>query len=188
MTYSVHVTLAGHPDNPRVFAQQIGVTLLQKADGSLTLAYAIHGAPEALRIPAPSVAGTPAVADALWRATCCELFVSTALTAGYREYNFSPSGQWAVYDFGAYRQPAPTLQAVAPPEIRFAPRPDRLQLDVRLPPGSLPAADSLRCTLAVVLEARDGSLGYWALAHPAGQPDFHHPAGFALQLPHLARA
>lgn len=187
MTYSVHVTLAGHPDNPDGFTHQIGATLLQKADGSLTLAYAIHGAPERLRIPAPIVAGKPAAADALWRATCCELFVATALTAGYREYNFSPSGQWAVYDFGAYRQPMPARQAAPTPEIRFAERTDRLQLDVRLPPGSLPDIDNLRCALAVVLEAQDGSLGYWALAHPAGQPDFHHPAGFALQLANLSR-
>ena len=34
-----------------------------------------------------------------------------------------------------------------------------------------------------VIEAVDGSVSYWALAHPAGKPDFHHPDGFALQLP-----
>jgi hypothetical protein len=187
MTYSVHVTLAGHPDNPPGFTQQIGATLLQKSDGSLTLAYAIHGVPEALRIPAAIDSRTPAAADALWRATCCELFIATVLTAGYREYNFSPSGQWAIYDFGAYRQPTPAKQDAPVPDIRFTQGPDRLQLDVRLPPGSLPDADTLRCALAVVLEARDGSLGYWALAHPAGQPDFHHPTGFALQLAHLTR-
>ena len=185
MTHSVHVTLAGHPDNPPTFTQQIGATLLQKSDGSLTLAYALHGAPEALRIPPPA---EPAAADALWRATCCELFISTAVSPGYREYNFSPSGQWAVYDFGAYRQPTPARQAVPVPNIRFSQRSDHLQLDVRLPPSSLPHIDTLRCALAVVLEARDGSLGYWALAHPAGQPDLHHPAGFALQLPNLSRA
>jgi hypothetical protein len=38
----------------------------------------------------------------------------------------------------------------------------------------------------VVLEedggALSGALSYWALRHPPGKPDFHHPAGFALEL------
>ena len=41
-------------------------------------------------------------ADDLWRTTCFELFVAGEGTA-YREYNFSPSGQWAAYDFDDYR-------------------------------------------------------------------------------------
>lgn len=30
----------------------------------------------------------------------------------------------------------------------------------------------------------DGGRAYWALHHPPGQPDFHHPPGFALRLPY----
>ena len=29
----------------------------------------------------------------------------------------------------------------------------------------------------------DGGISYWALAHPPGKPDFHHPDSFALTLP-----
>ena len=34
----------------------------------------------------------------------------------------------------------------------------------------------------VVIETVDGERSYWALAHPAGQPDFHHRDSFTLAL------
>ena len=37
--------------------------------------------------------------------------------------------------------------------------------------------------LSAVLEEKDGTKSYWALAHPSGdKPDFHHPACFAARL------
>ena len=33
------------------------------------------------------------------------------------------------------------------------------------------------------IEETDGTLSYWALAHPSPKPDFHHPDGFVLELP-----
>jgi hypothetical protein len=33
-----------------------------------------------------------------------------------------------------------------------------------------------------VIEAIDGTLSYWALAHAPGSPDFHHLDCFALEL------
>lgn len=38
----------------------------------------------------------------------------------------------------------------------------------------------LRLALCAVIEASDGSLSYWALAHPADRPDFHHPGSAIL--------
>ena len=38
--------------------------------------------------------------------------------------------------------------------------------------------------LCAVIEEKDGTKSYWALAHPPGdKPDFHDPACFALELP-----
>ena len=38
--------------------------------------------------------------------------------------------------------------------------------------------------LSAVLEEKDGTKSYWALAHPAGdKPDFHAPDCFAAKLP-----
>lgn len=41
------------------------------------------------------------------------------------------------------------------------------------------------CEIAIsaVIEETDGTKSYWALAHPAGKPDFHHPTCFAATLP-----
>jgi len=46
--------------------------------------------------------------------------------------------------------------------------------------GALPELDAARVALASVIEAGDGTLSYWALRHPPGKPDFHHPDGFVL--------
>ena len=34
-----------------------------------------------------------------------------------------------------------------------------------------------------VLEEKDGTKSYWALAHAADKPDFHHPDCFVAKLP-----
>jgi hypothetical protein len=41
------------------------------------------------------------------------------------------------------------------------------------------------CTVGIsaVIEEQDGTKSYWALAHPPGAPDFHHPTCFAATLP-----
>jgi len=179
MTHAVHATLTGHPDNPQGLNQRIGVTLLQKPDGCLTFAYSIHGPGSFMRIPSED---NPAPADALWRTTCCELFVSNSDGSGYREFNFSPSGQWAAYDFIAYRERVAAHVQIPAPTIWSGYYANRLQLDATLPAAALPAGEILTCALAVVVEAHDGRLGYWALAHPPGQPDFHHRSGFTLCL------
>jgi hypothetical protein len=33
-----------------------------------------------------------------------------------------------------------------------------------------------------VVEDQSGKLSYWAVRHPPGKPDFHHPDCFALDL------
>jgi len=42
--------------------------------------------------------------------------------------------------------------------------------------------------LSAVIEEIDGTKSYWALAHPPGKPDFHHPDCFALTLPAFGAA
>jgi hypothetical protein len=40
----------------------------------------------------------------------------------------------------------------------------------------------LRLGLTAVIEQANLAKSYWALAHPPGEPDFHHRDGFALTL------
>ncbi len=179
MTTSVHVRLVGHPDNPARFHQRIEATLTHRSDGSLAIVYAIHGFNLDLRIPTPHA---PAPADALWQTTCCELFLSALGQSGYREFNFSPSGQWAAHDFSDTRQRAPGAYAGPAPLIGCERGEDLLKLTATLGARALPKADTLRLAVAVILEAEGGHHGYWALALPPGSPDFHHHAGFVLSL------
>lgn len=180
MTKSIHVALKPHAANRERFQQRIDAALTQASDGALRIAFAIHGFNLHLRVPTPNA---PAPADALWKTTCCELFVGAPDRPDYREFNFSPSGQWAAYDFADTRLRAASTPATPAPAITTRRSEDLLELDVCLPAGALPVFGDRRClALAAVLEAEGGHLGYWALVHPHGEPDFHDPAGFVLKL------
>lgn len=180
MTHSVHVALAAHPANPERFHERIDVTLTQGPDGALTVLYAVRGLNIDLHVPTPHA---PAPAGALWKTTCCELFVGPVGRSDYREFNFSPSGQWAVYDFLDYRAPKPGVPACPGPGIETRRTEDLLQVEAKLPPGALPGTGGhpLRIALSAVLETQDSHLGYWALGHAPGKPDFHR-AGFMLSV------
>lgn len=172
------VALICHPALPDDVVRGFAVTVAREADGALALAYRLDADPAALRVPD---AATPLPPARLWAHTCCELFVAGADGApAYREFNFSPNGQWMRFDFSGYRQ---RIAAPDGPAPQIAVRRDagRLELQVRLGVEHLPAGD-LVVGLAAVVEHADGSHRYWALRHPAGQPDFHHRDGFAFAL------
>lgn len=171
------LTLACHPAVAVPAARSVTVAVGRSPAGGLALAYRLRGDLSALAIPAP---GASLDRNRLWSHTCFELFVMTGEGPGYREFNFSPGGQWMRFDFAGYRQRVAAGLGPAPFLImeRGA---DCLALTARLPAQCLPAGD-LRLALAVVVERADGSHEYWALAHPPGQPDFHHRDGFALLL------
>ena len=170
----MRVTLVPHPDNPTDLRQDVTATLTRRPDGGLAVAWTIGGDMAALHLPTPM---EPAPADALWRTTCCELFAAAG-DRGYREFNFSPSGQWAVYDFTGYRERAAANAVLPEPTFSVRRESDLLSLDVELAAALFGAA--LRLGISAILETRDGRIGYWALAHAPGKPDFHHAATFAL--------
>ncbi len=171
-------SLLPHPSTPAGRSAAPRVALSRSADGALTLRYELTGGPAGLRVPA---ARPPGRGDGLWRHTCCEAFVGAAGTAAYREFNFSPSGEWQAYAFAAYRAGG-LLEPAAAPDIATESHADRLVLVARIPPRNLPAGPVLRIGLCAVLEDLDGGLSYWALRHAPGKPDFHHPDTFALEI------
>lgn len=182
MARAVHVALAAHAANPPRFRERIDVSLQHAADDGLVLSYGIHGLNLDLHVPTLHV---PAPADALWSTTCCELFVAPAGATSYREFNFSPSGQWATHDFSGYRKRCASTVLPASPTITCQRTEDRLQLDVALPRNALPQGKTFALGLAVVLQTQEGHLGYWALTHLPGKPDFHRREGFLLRFgPH----
>jgi len=135
--------------------------------------YRIEGAIDRLRIPAPAASQR---AERLWEHTCCELFFTQTGAVAYREFNFSPSGQWAAYAFERYR--AGAALPATDPDIVVRRAPGRLELEARV----AAPAQRLRVGLCAVIEADDGALSYWALRHPGEKPDFHRVEAFALEL------
>lgn len=148
------------------------------ADG-LTLRYVVHADPAAICLPElrPAQAAT-----GLWQHTCCEAFIAPAAGTAYREFNFSPSGEWAAYGFTDYRARDTAYLAPRGPRIEFRQLANGFELTASLALELLPAGPAWQIGLTVVIEAADGSKSYWALAHPATQPDFHLRPGFSLIL------
>lgn len=172
-----------HPATPGSAIGRAEVSVSRVADGGLSLAYAVDAEPGALILP-PPVDHTGAPTDGLWRRTCCEVFVSRNGSTAYREFNFSPSGEWASYAFSDTRQRDHAAESGwrTPPPCAFFGRTGGFVLRAVVPAGQLPeGSGALLLGLSVVLETAAG-LSYWALVHPAPQPDFHHRAAFALIL------
>ena len=173
------LALRPHPTTPCPALDSVAASVEASADGGLALRYRILGDAGRLRLPAPC---PPGPADGLWQHTCCEAFIADAGGEAYREFNFAPSGQWAVFDFTAYRQRNADFRPAAAPCIVLAPQADGFALDAFLPAALLPAAARLVLGLTAVIETTDGARHYWALDHAAPQPDFHLRQSFALAL------
>ena len=174
----VTLGLSCHPQAPSRAIQGIDAVVGSEADGMFTLSYVIKGDLSRLRIPED---GTSRRAHALWAHTCLEAFVMAGNGPGYRELNFSPSGEWAVFAFRSYREGGEVVPAPAP-HIVVRRTANRLELDATICHDFLPQGSPLRLGLSAVVEDAAGGLSYWALRHPPGKPDFHHTDAFAFQL------
>lgn len=157
--------------------------LLRSGAGGFWIEYTVGGAAELVLPPRRR----PEPADDLWNSTCFELFARSRGSKAYLELNFSPSFQWAAYEFADYRMGRRDLQT-HDPEISISDPSNSLDpMDwFFLAVESLPnlGPEPLQFGIAAVVEETDGTKSYWALAHPPGdKPDFHDPACFALELP-----
>lgn len=188
------IYLLCHPATPCAQDLQLTVSLAlagavtghDEASAGLLLRYQLTGDMAALSVPAPT---SPGAADGLWQHTCFEAFVAIAGETAYREFNFSPSGQWAAYRFFSERVRDTAAEASRlpfEPLMEVSREPHALVLQVWLALSALPvpqAGQTLQLGLSAVVEGPRGRLSYWALTHPAAQPDFHHRGGLALSLP-----
>ncbi len=160
-------SLVPHPSAQPVAIEDIEVHL---APGALS--FIVRGATPLVPPPA-----RPVRTDGLWRTTCFELFVRPGGGLEYYEFNFSPSTAWAAYRFDDYRSgmcdhpvPAPVIEPI------------ENGIRVMFDAGLIDAREAT-IGLSAVIEETDGTKSYWALRHPPGAPDFHHPDCFALELP-----
>lgn len=173
-----------HPDSRCAAVSHIDVSVA-RAHGQLTLSYLVTGKIADLRLPAPAARTR---ADGLWQHTCFEAFVRRKPSPRYYEFNFAPSTQWAAYRFRGYREGMVAFEDMPPPAIESRPNADSYALQAQLKLDalpSLPADATWHLSLTAVIEETNGNKSYWALAHPAPKPDFHHADSFVLELPNV---
>jgi hypothetical protein len=164
----------------------IRVEFVWRESGQLELSFGLRpllpsGDLEELLLP--PLQPTPQRLDDLWQHTCFEAFLGLPGSPCYWELNVSPSGDWNLYAFDAYRvrrEPVDVPLAVEqPPSLTLQRGLRDLRGDIQLPlhpwwpPGVQPELG-----LAMVVEEWDGRLSTWALRHPAEQADFHDRRAF----------
>jgi hypothetical protein len=176
------VMLSAHAREANDPVRSIAVDAQLASGRVLTCHYTLTGDLTRLRVPQVRAGERR---DGLWQHTCFEAFIAAPGEPGYYEFNFSPSRDWAAYCFDDYRtnMTAATLQRA--PDLEVHAGGERLELTARVPLAGLALLEGevqLRLALAAVSEAASGPLTYWAAQHAPGQPDFHHPDGFVLEL------
>jgi len=171
--------LCSHPDTPCPAIRRIQVQA-RRHTTRLELRYRIEGNLEQILVP-PEL--PPQRADKLWQHTCFEAFLRDAEATGYVELNFAPSSEWAMYQFSRYRTGMSNVEA-PPPHVCVHRGNSELQLDAVVDLVTLPwlVHAQLKLALCAVIEEADHRMSYWALAHPAGKPDFHHADGFVVTI------
>lgn len=147
----------------------------------LTIFYELSGDVDLIQIPKP--VEKPARRHLLWEHTCFELFLKKKEVNEYLEFNLSPSGNWNIYRFDDYRKGMAEAPIVSefPFTVKRKPNALEIKLEIHLdkifPPNLTIAAG-----ISAVIKTRDDNITYWALAHPAPKPDFHHPDSFVFEL------
>ena len=180
------VSLQFHPSRPPTAKFSLSCNVAYGPQQDLKLQFELLGDVERILTPTPSA--RPSRRDGLWQATCFEAFIRFEPSASYREYNFSPSGDWAIYDFSDYRSGmTPTDVAIAP-KVSMERSSQRLSIEAHLDHSLLPkpphkGGSPLRLGLSAILLETEGAMSFWALHHPTPTPDFHDLEGFCLSVP-----
>ncbi|OLB12542.1 MAG: hypothetical protein AUH10_08060 [Gammaproteobacteria bacterium 13_2_20CM_66_19] len=149
---------------------------------TLLCSYSLHGEVGRVLLSGP---GDGHRADGLWRHTCFEAFIAAPGVPGYFEFNFSPTLAWAAYQFTDYRDGMAPASLTRAPGLQVRRSSEQLELTATVHLGGLTGlseAPALRLALAAAIEDDRGRLSYWALEHPPGRPDFHHPESFTMEL------
>ena len=174
--------LLAHPDTPGEWIWSIGAEVALESAATLVCRYSLHGEVGRLRVPGARAGRR---ADGLWEHTCFEVYVAPWVPTPYYEFNFSPSLDWAAYRFTQYRDGMAPASLARAPGLQARKSSDRLELSATVyleGLRELATVRRLRLGLAAIVEDQAGALSYWALHHAPGNPDFHVPQAFALEL------
>lgn len=169
--------LTCHPETPAVKVRSVDAYVVRNRDTYLHFRWRIKGTG---RLVVPDFLGEGRE-DGLWQTTCFEMFLRETGSEKYSEFNFSPSGRWAAYDFAAYRDGMAERPLAQTPNCQVRTHASILTLDMQIRSAVLPSRP-WDIGLSAVVEEEGGVKSYWALAHAPGKPDFHHPDCFAASI------
>ena len=172
--------LWAHPARQALNVATISAEITRLSTTTVDVQFRVEAPRDAISLPN----GTGQRRNGLWKATCFELFMAEPLTPAYREFNFSPGGDWAAYHFDAYRAGMRNEELLAPPAITTDFDGRCLILSAVLSLGHLD--DDSMLNFAAVIDENGFGQSLWATSH-AEQPDFHARHCFAEKLPSLAR-
>ncbi len=147
---------------------------LERRGDFLHLNYQLSS-PSFSEILIPSLNSSNRFLDGLWEHTCFECFLASPQNESYVEYNFSPSGDYAMYAFSSYRErKPPTLFSLSAPQILSIKHKNKLEMQIKIP------NHAGKMGLTAVIEKKKGNKEYFALTHHKERPDFHDPASFQM--------
>jgi hypothetical protein len=135
--------------------------------------FRLDGRINAIKLPAH---GPSLRTDDLWKTTCFEIFWQPIGATSYREFNLSPSGRWAAYDFDSFRKgmrDAPVNTVVLTSSHTSSNGQGELVLKASI---EAELSDPAQVALNTIVEHADGHLQFWALAFGPGKPEFHSEA------------
>lgn len=175
--------LALHAASTCTALTQVEAEVVRGSPGCLSLRFVVTGAMGDVVLPS---VGAARCGNELWQHTCFEAFIRATTSEAYTELNFAPSTEWAAYRFDAYRSGMTAASEIKTPQIDVSVNEIRCELRAELNLLNLPdlrGEAPWSVGVSAVIEETSGCKSYWALAHPPGQPDFHHADSFALQVP-----
>jgi hypothetical protein len=166
------------PFSPPGAPLEIRGEVTRSRDG-LRVSYLLRG--DLARVVIPPAAARPSRRGRLWESTCFELFLAPGGGPAYWELNVSPSGDWNLYRFAAYREGMEEDPGVR--QLPTAVEREEKGLGLRVSvPDVAPLHGCARIGVSAVLEQAGGDSSYWALRHVGPEPDFHHPDCFLIEV------
>ena len=161
-------------------APQINITgTISRQANQLNLRYQLRGDLSTVIIPKSN--SSPTRQYDLWDRTCFEFFLRLKDTSKYWEFNLAPTGDWNVFRFPIYRQDI--AEEMSFKDLPFKVMQNeylRLNINIDLD-RIIDREQNLDVAITTVVE-QDRQLSYWALVHPAQEPDFHHQDSFLIEL------
>ena len=176
------VDLYIHPSEKKGAITKVTASIERPTPDHVLLTFTIDDPKDALQVPD----GKGIRRDGLWMTTCLEFFLGRASEDSYREFNFSPGGDWAAYSFDRQRQGQRQLLMPEDPKVRWRRERNTWILEAELTINDLP--ENGACNLTAVIEEKDGTKTHWAALHAPKSPDFHDPLCFSVPFPSLAKA